>query len=323
MTLPTVASLWIGGNISFLEQVCLQSFVDHGHRTLLYTYGDVVNAPPGVEVLDAEAIYPTAQMVRHKNGSPAPTADIFRYQLLKEQAVIWIDADILCMRSWDFTTPHVYGWERTGKLLCNAVLGLPKSSETLARILAFCQDEYPIPPWAGEEEKKHLSAAAKAGNPVHVSELKWGVWGPSALTHFLRETGEVSHAMPEEAFYPVSFKNRRDFLAPGRLKEADLGAGCYGVHLWNRRVSRRIVTVERGFPHPHSFIGRALIRHRIDPRLAPIPDRPPPGSPSRAELGASPDYARADLYGPLISDPVNVMTNAGKGTGCHRQGIRA
>ena len=95
MTLPTVASLWIGGNISFLEQVCLQSFVDHGHRTLLYTYGDVVNAPPGVEVLDAEAIYPTAQMVRHKNGSPAPTADIFRYQLLKEQGAY---ADVLAGR---------------------------------------------------------------------------------------------------------------------------------------------------------------------------------------------------------------------------------
>ena len=49
MSLPIVASLWIGGRLSFLEQVCLKSFVDHGHRTILYTYGAVAGVPDGVE----------------------------------------------------------------------------------------------------------------------------------------------------------------------------------------------------------------------------------------------------------------------------------
>ncbi|QUS35473.1 glycosyltransferase family 2 protein [Falsirhodobacter algicola] len=313
MSLPTVASLWIGGNISYLEQVCLRSFVDHGHRTLLYTYGDVANAPPGVEVLDAEAIYPSSQMVLHKeSGSPALVSDVFRYKLLEMLNVIWIDADVLCMRPWTFDSQFVFGWERTNDLICGAVLGLPRFSRTLKQLLNFCRDEYPIPPWADEEERARLVEAAEAGTPVHVSELKWGVWGPAALTHFLKETGEAEHTLPQEAFYPILFKDRRDLLTPGTLTQDDFSEGCYGVHLWNRRVSRRIVTAERGFPHPDSFIGQALVRHNIDPRLAPLPDRPPPGSPTRAELGKTPNLKRAALYGDLIHNPVNVPADAAK-----------
>ncbi|MFN6924047.1 MAG: glycosyltransferase family 2 protein [Tabrizicola sp.] len=309
MTLPTVAALWIGGNLSYLEQVCLRSFVDHGHRTLLYTYGDVENAPPGVEVLDAEAVYPSSQMVRHKDsGSPALVSDVFRYKLLEKQNVIWIDADVICMRPWQFEQQYVYGWEKKNKLVCGAVLGLPSDSRTLRRLLEFCADEYPIPPWADSAEKARLTEAAAAGTPVHVSELKWGVWGPSALTHFLFETGDIQHALAEKAFYPVSFRDRRDLLSTERNLDAELARDCYGVHLWNRRVSRRIITAEGGYPHPDSFIGRALVRHRIDPRLAPLPDRPPPGSPTRADLGLTVDHALGDRYGPLIANPVNIAS---------------
>jgi len=56
--LPTIASLWIGGDLSFIEQVCLKSFSDHGHRTILYTYGGVSNCPAGVEQMDANLIFP-------------------------------------------------------------------------------------------------------------------------------------------------------------------------------------------------------------------------------------------------------------------------
>ena len=35
--LPNIASLWIGGRLSWLEQLCLKSFADQGHRTTLYS----------------------------------------------------------------------------------------------------------------------------------------------------------------------------------------------------------------------------------------------------------------------------------------------
>ncbi|ATF17743.1 Glycosyl transferase family 2 [Phaeobacter gallaeciensis] len=286
--LPVIASLWIGGNLSYLEQTCLKSFADHGHRTLLYTYETVDNCPPGVELMDANRIFPASDFIRHKvSGSPAVHADAFRYKMISMQNVIWVDADVLCVKPWDFQDQWVFGWEKTGRLVCNAVLGLPRFSRTLQRLNAFCENEYPIPPWAKGEERAQLETAHAAGNPVHVSELKWGVWGPSALTHFLNETGEMAHVKPQMAFFQISFKERRNLLSPGYIVEKKIDDGCYGVHLWNRRLSRRLITHEGGIPHPESYLGRALIRHDIDAAAAPIPDRPPAGKPTQAELAAS------------------------------------
>ncbi|WP_322894281.1 MULTISPECIES: glycosyltransferase family 2 protein [unclassified Yoonia] len=296
--LPIIASLWIGGNLSYIEQLCLKSFADHGHRTLLYTYEPVDNAPPGVETLDANAIFPASDFIRHaESGSPAVHADAFRYKMIALQNVIWVDADMLCMQPWAFKDQWVFGWEKTDRLVCNAALGLPRFSRTLGLLNDFCKDEYPIPPWADDEERAQLEAAAAAGQPVHVSELKWGVWGPSALTYFLEQTGEIAHILPQEAFYPISFKDRRMLLAPQRRVNGQLGKGCYGVHLWNRRLSRRLVTNHDGLPPEGSFIAQALLRHQIDPLRAPIPDRPPKGYPTQSEL------AQAALEGREIPLP--------------------
>jgi len=274
--LPAVASLWIGGTLSFLEQLCLQSFVDHGHKTILYTYGAVDKVPGSIEVRDANAVFPKGDYIKHKeSGSPALHSDVFRYHMIAREGLVWVDADVLCMQPWRFDTPFVYGWEKPDKLICGAVLGFPPESRTLKALIAFCADEYPIPPWLPEDEIARLEGLRAAGTPEHVTVLPWGVWGPAALTHFLKETGEIEHAMPRKAFYPISFKNRRELLDPGTDVAAGLGAGCYGVHLWNRRIRRRIVTHEGGVPHPASFLGRALARHRIDPHAAPIPDEPP------------------------------------------------
>ncbi len=315
--LPIIASLWIGGDLSYMEQVCLRSFASHGHRTILYTYEEVTNCPPGVEQMDANLIFPSTDFIRHEDsGSPAIHADAFRYRMIAVQNVIWVDADILCMQPWDFKDQWVFGWEKPGRLVCNAVLGLPRFSRTLARLNKFCEDEYPIPPWAGGEERTKLEAAAAEGNPVHVSALKWGVWGPSALTYFLNETGEIEHVKPQMAFYQISFKERRDLIQPGHVVESKIDDGCYGVHLWNRRLSRRIITHEGGIPHPESFLGRALVEHDIDPAAAPIPDRPPKGFPTQEELAKQGKIAAAPkpevkAPSPVIQAPKPAVATSG------------
>ena len=288
MSLPTVASLWIGGDLSFLEQVCLKSFIDYGHRTILYTYEGVKNAPEGVEVWDANTIFPTKTFTTHKkSGSPAYHADAFRYRMLELQNVIWVDADMLCVRPWEFESQYVFGWEKADRLVCNAVLGLPRYSRTLRALNDFCTDEYPIPPWLDGDEQEDLRQKSIAGTPVHMSEMKWGIWGPSAVTHFLNETGEIEHALPQETFFPVPFKDRQRLLDPKLHLDDELTDHCYGVHLWNRRLRRRLVTNHDGIPPSESFLGKAVIRHGVDPYAAMIPDNPPPGYPTQAELRKS------------------------------------
>ncbi len=51
-----VASLWIGAELHYLNQLCLKSHLLHGHPVTLYCTDDVKNAPEGVVIRPASEI---------------------------------------------------------------------------------------------------------------------------------------------------------------------------------------------------------------------------------------------------------------------------
>ncbi len=271
-----IGALWIGGALSFMEQLCLKSFVDAGHHVRLYTYGAVDHIPDGIEVADAATVLSMDTAIRHtRTGSPAPQADRFRYHMLAQNDdMIWADTDAYCLRPFTTETGHFYGWESEHHVN-NGVLGLPRDSETLRELIEFTSDEYAIPEWLPLAEQDRLRAAKAAGTPVGVGDQEWGAWGPRALTWFLHKTGEIRYALPRAALYPISFKDRR------KLVQRDSDAGQYltpdtvSIHFYGRRIRKRIQEAEGGAPHPASLIGRLLLRHGIDPAQAPLPDLPP------------------------------------------------
>lgn len=269
--LPEIASLWIGGRLSWLEQLCLKSFADAGHHTTLYSYEPIPNVPEGVHTADAAEIYPAEPMLRHvRTGSPAIHADMWRLNLLKKTDKIWVDADMYCYRPFDYDTPFVYGWEKPG-LVCNAVLGLPRDSATLDGLLEFFKDEYAIAPWLKDWQIAELEAERDAGKPVHITAQNWGFTGPASVTHFLIETGEIEHALPEPAFYPVSFKDRNHMIMSRFNVEERFTDDTRGVHFWARRMKPRLQEKENNRPRRGSFMHRLLDKHNIDTDAAPIP----------------------------------------------------
>lgn len=275
--LPEIASLWIGDRLSWLEQLCLKSFADAGHETTLYSYTEISNLPDGVQGADAAEIFPGTPMYRHvRTGSPAIHADLWRLQLLKKTNKIWVDADVYCRLPFDFNSDFVFGWEKHPKLVCNAVLGLPKDSQTLNGLLDFLQDEYAIAPWLAEAQQQELQAQKDAGDPVHITAQKWGFTGPAAITYFLKETGEISHAKPQEAFYPISFKHRNHMILSRFSPEDDMTENTHGVHFWARRMKPRLQEKEGNVPRRGSYMHGLLKKHDIDPSAAPIPAKKSP-----------------------------------------------
>lgn len=269
-----VAALWIGGDLSFLEQLCLKSFVDAGQHITLYTYDGVTNAPAGVELADAAAILPPAEVLRHaRTGSPALHSDLFRYRLLaKCDRTIWADTDAYCLRPFTTPTGHFHAWE-SDEGVNGGVLGLPQDSETLARLIAFTADPFAIPVWYGPTYVAELQAARDRGEPVHAGDMPWGVWGPHALTHFLKETGEIRHSLPRAALYPFAYHDRNLMLRPGLDPAPYVTGDTFSIHFYGRRMRARIVSRFDGIPRPRSVIGQLLKKHGIDPTLAPIPPR--------------------------------------------------
>ena len=290
--LSRIGALWIEGPLSYLEQLCLVSFRDAGHQTVLFAYGEVTNVPDGIEISDANEILPADGELTHaRTGSPALHSDLFRYHLLSQQpGMIWADTDAYCLQPFETDTGHFFGWE-SEKHVNGGVLGLPQDSPTLKALLDFTADEYAIPTWYGEEYAAELEAARDAGKPVHAGEQPWGVWGPHALTHFLQQTGEIEHALPRHALYPFSFKDRRKMLQRGVRTEEFIKADTCSIHFYGRRMRKRIVEKEGGQPKHFSLIGKLLRKHGIDPEKAPIAGAPAPARSRQSPSGKS-DYHR-------------------------------
>jgi len=270
MALPTIGTLWIGPELSWLEQLCLQSFLDHGHEVVLYTYGDVGGVPKGVRIADADDILPSENIIRHaRTGSPAYHADVFRLHMLQQTDYVWADTDAFCCQPWEIEKgAHFHGWisDKTPQVN-NGVLRLPKDSKTLKAMLDFTSDEYPIPPWLRAEKRDELQALKDKGKGTHVSLLPWGVWGPDALTWFLKDTGEIEHSRDKHVIYPVPFAIAGVTLNPNRLNKARnlVKDDTLSIHFWGRRF-RNVAAKYNGLPEDGCYVAELLRRHRIDPK---------------------------------------------------------
>ncbi|MDD9978765.1 MAG: glycosyltransferase family 2 protein, partial [Boseongicola sp.] len=275
-----IAMLWMRGRLSYLELLCVQSFLDIGHEVVFYSYDPVENVPDGVELRDANEICPEEGFLVHAGtGSPALHSDFFRYRLLKQHpGIIWADTDAYCMRRFRTWDGHLHGWEGE-RDINGGVLALPEDSATLARLIEHTSDAYSVPLWmeryAGGRGRP-LREAIATGGKVHAGEQPWGVWGPHAVTYFLHETGDVKFTRGHRVLYPYPYEKRRKMLDPNHIKrERFVTDETLSIHLYGRRMRRALVTKHEGVPHPESVLGQLLLKHRINPLLAPLKDSPP------------------------------------------------
>ncbi len=270
-----VATLWIGGSLSWLEQLCMKSFVDQGQSITLFSYSPIPNVPKGVVQRDGREILDTDDFIKYeKKDSFALFADYFRLHLLKAwPGVIWIDTDVYCHRPMDYDSDYVMGFELPdSNRVNNAVLGLPADSAILNGLLDFVSDRHPIPPFLPLQKQREYAAAKERGQPVHVSQQPWGVWGPLMLTHFVARHGLLDRVQPLDAFYPVTFRERTLFLRASRRVEPHLTPRTTALHLWASN-KREMGARHGGLPPRGSYLEKLVRHHALRPEQALIGGR--------------------------------------------------
>ena len=270
-----VGTLWIGGALSWMEQLCLKSFVDQGQRITLFSYEDIPNVPEGVIRRDGREVLDTEDFIKYeKKDSFALFADYFRIHMIAQNpGMIWVDTDVYCWRPMAYDSDYVMGFELPGgKRVNNAVLGLPPEAPITRDLLDFMSDRYAIPPFLKSRLREDYAEAARAGAPVHVSQQPWGVWGPMMITHFVAKHGLLDQVQPLEAFYPIPFPDRTKMLRDAAKVQAELTPETTALHLWASN-KRELGLRFNGVPPAGSFLDMLLRRHGIRPEFAPIKGR--------------------------------------------------
>jgi hypothetical protein len=89
---------WAYGDLSKLETICCNSFVNNNYQLNLWTYGQMTNAPSGVCVRDAREILPESLIFLNSKGSYAGFSDFFRYAVLNKQGGLYSDTDVIALK---------------------------------------------------------------------------------------------------------------------------------------------------------------------------------------------------------------------------------
>lgn len=270
-SLPVVASFWVGSDLSWLETLCLQSYVDQGHEVVLYTPETLSHVPSGVEIRHpSEILWPAPfDITDNDRLRVAVFSDVFRLHMLRKTGYVWVDLDAYCVQALDFARPYLFARTDQGGFP-TGILGLPPESRTLQAMLEFVSAPNPVQPWRGARHRRINRQRIADGESWGIEALPWGCSGPRALGHFLAETGEDAYALPGERFYPLAPEQLSLLHRPGVPRATIERPGVYSVHIYGQQKKLMALRM-KGLPVPGSYLAQLCDRHGIDPGAQPIP----------------------------------------------------
>lgn len=205
--------MWIGSELSVMEQLCICSYLENGHPFHLYTYQPVRGVPAGTIVKDGAEILPPDEIFVYRQGygkgSPSAFSNMFRYKLLLERGGWWSDLDAVCLRPLDFADPHVAGYERDPNGECRFLAAGLLKAPVGSHVLEYCY---------------------RACRQADKAQLSWGAIGPQLFTRAVEHLAPELRALEPEAFYPI------DYFAVNQLIDGtELPRNSYSIHLWHSK----------------------------------------------------------------------------------------
>ena len=247
-----IQSLWIGGELSNMEQLSAKSFIDHGHTYHLYTYGKVKNIPEGVVVKDGNEILPESEIFRYKNGSVSAFSNYFRFMMLHKKGGYWADTDLICVKPFVFEEEYVISSEPdsvnyNSNIINSGLLKIPKNSKVSAEAVEI------------QKEQKKLILSGKAG---------WGS-GPRTTRHLVNKFKLHKYVLPWEGICSCAWDHSESIVNPNikqnprvisRMNE--IPDKMVAIHLWNEMWRREGINKNKTF-HPDSLYEQLKKKHDI------------------------------------------------------------
>jgi hypothetical protein len=205
-----VHSLWIGDDLSAMEQLSMRSFLANGHEFRLYTYEPVTGVPAGVVQNDAREVLPASAIFRYRDcGSYSGFADHFRYKLLLEHGGWWCDLDMVCLQPLPAPGEYVFASELT---LTNI--------QTAANGVMFAH--------RGAPALQYMWDIASRKDPA---KLSWCETGAPLLADAVAKYSLEQFVLPYDAFCPIPCFRWYDTFLPGHA--GNIGPASYCVHFYN------------------------------------------------------------------------------------------
>lgn len=206
-----IQGLWIGHELSVMEQLSIASFLHNGHEYHLYVYDELKNVPAGTVIKNAREIMPSERIFQYKDyPTYAGFANFFRYKLLLERGGWWADVDMICLRPFDFPEAYIFSSEidKGVEVVTSGIIKAPAGSEVMAYAWEVCQRKEP-------------------------DQLAWGETGPRLIGEAVSRSSLEKYKKPHYVFCPLGYYEWGKVLQPEL--DPPLDKGAYAIHLWNEK----------------------------------------------------------------------------------------
>lgn len=229
-SLPIIQSLWIGEELSTMEQLTIRSFQTHGHEFHLYAYDPIRNVPAGTVIEDAATCLPRDKIFTYAEGvgkgSYGGFANWFRYELLLQKGGIWVDMDMVCLKPFDFPEDLVISGESDintqQPVAGNCVLKAPAGHRLFEGLLNICRQ-------------------------LPKDNLRVGQTGPYLMQRALVYHDLQQFRVRPEIFCPIPYW-KAPLLAQPVPRRKKMLARSHAVHLWNEVWRREGLDKDGKFP---------------------------------------------------------------------------
>ncbi len=204
-----IQGLWIGSELSVMEQLSICSFLKNGHGYHLYAYDHLGSVPPGTVVKDANEILPRSRIFQYKHqASYAGFSNFFRYKLLLERGGWWADTDIVCLKPFDFPNQYIFGSEICDgrEVVTSGIIKAPAGAEAMAYAWNICQSKVP-------------------------AQLIWGETGPTLVAELVERYSLHPDVKSYRTFCPLAYQQWQEILEPET--DESLFEASHAIHLWN------------------------------------------------------------------------------------------
>ena len=237
-------ALWVGGRLSKLEQLCVRSFLSHGHPFHLYTYGQVADVPTGATIMDANAILPQTKVFQHRRGEERGSytgfSDWFRWELLYRRGGWWVDMDLVCLHPFDFKQEifFMYDYDASAH---NGLMKFPAGHRLPSLFAENCAHPGKWLPYDDLYTCFKKIYYFLMGQHRSYS-INWGqAGGLQPFTNAVRHFKLSNHGTPPEPFLAID-SIPRQILCLFQSHQDDLidriQRGCYTVHFYNELLRR-------------------------------------------------------------------------------------
>lgn len=218
-----IQGLWIGSDLSIMERLSIASFLRNGHQYHLYVYDDLAHVPVGAALRDGNEILPASMIFQYEqHKSFSAFSNFFRYKLLLEKGGWWADADVVCLKPFDFPDEYVFSSEvACGKEFINCgVVKAPRGSPAMEYAWNICRAKQP-------------------------EKLVWGEVGPRLMAESIKGLGLDRFVMRPRIFCPVGYAEWDEVLNPDKVWNLD---DAYAIHLWNEMWRRNEQDKDQSYP---------------------------------------------------------------------------